>query len=176
MYQSVIKWTLGICRCEAETNVIMKRLLCVISLGNDFQMMSFVSDINLCLISGVKAVFSGHYHRNAGGCHDGLDMVVSSAVGCQLGNDTHGVRVVVVTEDDIIHRYHSLDQLTKRGMDEDLKKLLVWNHLRLNNHAVMSLSSTFILETEPLFEISGGFFLQERTFLRSVLFCTLAKH
>lgn len=88
-------------------------------------MMSFVSDINLSLISGVKAVFSGHYHRNAGGCHDGLDMVVSSAVGCQLGNDTHGVRVVVVTEDDIIHRYHSLDQLTKRGMDEDLKKLLV---------------------------------------------------
>lgn len=75
--------------------------------------------------AGVKAVFSGHYHRNAGGCYDGLDMVVSSAVGCQLGDDTHGVRVVVVTEDDIIHRYHSLDQLTQRGMDEDLKKLLV---------------------------------------------------
>uniref|UniRef100_A0A671RJU9 Serine/threonine-protein phosphatase CPPED1 n=1 Tax=Sinocyclocheilus anshuiensis TaxID=1608454 RepID=A0A671RJU9_9TELE len=71
------------------------------------------------------AVFSGHYHRNAGGCYDGLDMVVSSAVGCQLGDDTHGVRVVVVTEDDVIHRYNSLDQLTERGMDEDLKKLLV---------------------------------------------------
>lgn len=70
-------------------------------------------------------MFSGHYHRNAGGCCDGLDMVVSSAVGCQLGDDTHGVRVVVVTENDIIHRYHSLDQLTERGMDEDLKKLLV---------------------------------------------------
>ncbi|KAL0179652.1 hypothetical protein M9458_025094, partial [Cirrhinus mrigala] len=51
---------------------------------------------------------------NAGGCCDGLDMV--------LGDDTHGVRVVVVTEDDIIHRYHSLDQLSERGMDEDLKK------------------------------------------------------
>ncbi|KAF4106658.1 hypothetical protein G5714_012648 [Onychostoma macrolepis] len=75
--------------------------------------------------AGVKAVFSGHYHRNAGGCYDGLDMVVSSAVGCQLGDDTHGVRVVVVTENDIIHRYHSLDRLTERGMDEDLKKLLV---------------------------------------------------
>ncbi|XP_016091850.1 serine/threonine-protein phosphatase CPPED1-like [Sinocyclocheilus grahami] len=75
--------------------------------------------------AGVKAVFSGHYHRNAGGCYDGLDMVVSSAVGCQLGDDFHGVRVVIVTEDDIIHRYHSLDQLTERGMDEDLKKLLV---------------------------------------------------
>nr|XP_057917296.1 serine/threonine-protein phosphatase CPPED1 isoform X2 [Doryrhamphus excisus] len=49
--------------------------------------------------AGVKAVFSGHYHRNAGGCHDGLDMVVSSAIGCQLGEDPHGVRVVVVTAD-----------------------------------------------------------------------------
>ncbi|XP_026207538.1 serine/threonine-protein phosphatase CPPED1 [Anabas testudineus] len=74
--------------------------------------------------AGVKAVFSGHYHRNAGGCHDGLDMVVSSAIGCQLGEDTHGVRVVVVTADSVIHRYHSLEQLRTRGMDEDLRKLL----------------------------------------------------
>ncbi|XP_076856445.1 serine/threonine-protein phosphatase CPPED1 [Brachyhypopomus gauderio] len=74
--------------------------------------------------AGVKAVFSGHYHRNAGGCHGGLDMVVSSAIGCQLGDDPHGVRVVVVTADEIIHRYHSLDQLSEHGIDEDLKKLL----------------------------------------------------
>ncbi|KAK2866324.1 hypothetical protein Q7C36_002380 [Tachysurus vachellii] len=74
--------------------------------------------------AGVKAVFSGHYHRNAGGCHAGLDMVVSSAIGCQLGEDAHGVRVVVVTADKIIHRYHTLDQLSEKGIDEDLKKLL----------------------------------------------------
>ncbi|XP_066520600.1 serine/threonine-protein phosphatase CPPED1 [Hoplias malabaricus] len=74
--------------------------------------------------AGVKAVFSGHYHRNAGGCHDGLEMVVTSAIGCQLGEDTHGVRVVVVTADEIIHRYHSLDQLSEKGMDKDLKELL----------------------------------------------------
>ncbi|TNN04102.1 serine/threonine-protein phosphatase CPPED1 isoform X1 [Takifugu rubripes] len=74
--------------------------------------------------AGVKAVFSGHYHRNAGGCHDGLDMVVSSAIGCQLGKDTHGVRVVVVTADDVIHRYYSLEQLRVGGMDEELGKLL----------------------------------------------------
>ncbi|XP_055789176.1 serine/threonine-protein phosphatase CPPED1-like isoform X2 [Salvelinus fontinalis] len=74
--------------------------------------------------AGVKAVFSGHYHRNAGGLHNGLDMVVSSAIGCQLGEDTHGVRVVVVTADQVIHRYHSLEQLSRRGMDEDLRKLL----------------------------------------------------
>lgn len=76
------------------------------------------------IATGVKAVFSGHYHRNGGGCHDGLDMVVSSAIGCQLGEDTHGVRVVVVTADGVIHRYHSLEQLRARGMDEDLRKLL----------------------------------------------------
>ena len=76
------------------------------------------------LCQGVKAVFSGHYHRNAGGCFDGLDMVVSSAIGCQLGEDAHGVRVVVVTADRVVHRYHSLDQLNDRGMDEDLKQLL----------------------------------------------------
>ncbi|XP_070708518.1 serine/threonine-protein phosphatase CPPED1 [Pempheris klunzingeri] len=74
--------------------------------------------------AGVKAVFSGHYHRNAGGRHGGLDMVVSSAIGCQLGEDTHGVRVVVVTADDVVHRYHSLEQLRAGGMDEDLRKLL----------------------------------------------------
>ncbi|XP_054455073.1 serine/threonine-protein phosphatase CPPED1 [Anoplopoma fimbria] len=74
--------------------------------------------------AGVKAVFSGHYHRNAGGCHDGLDMVVSSAIGCQLGEDTHGLRVVAVTADDIVHRYYSIEQLSAKGMDEELRKLL----------------------------------------------------
>ncbi|XP_051926498.1 serine/threonine-protein phosphatase CPPED1 isoform X1 [Hippocampus zosterae] len=74
--------------------------------------------------AGVKAVFSGHYHRNAGGCHGGLDMVVSSAIGCQLGEDAHGVRVVVVTADRVVHRYHSLERMRTGGMDEDLQKLL----------------------------------------------------
>lgn len=74
--------------------------------------------------AGVKAVFTGHYHRNAGGCHDGLDMVVTSAIGCQLGEDTHGVRVVVVTADEVVHRYHSLEELSVGGVDEDFRKLL----------------------------------------------------
>ena len=72
----------------------------------------------------MKAVFSGHYHRNAGGAHDGLDMVVSSAIGCQLGGDAHGVRVVVVTADAVLHRYYSLEQLAAQGMDLDLRRLL----------------------------------------------------
>ncbi len=159
----VIDWSVCICRRETKTNVIMNLIFCVISLG--------ILDFNyISLILGVKAVFSGHYHRNAGGCYDGLDMVVSSAVGCQLGDDTHGVRVVVVTEEDIIHRYHSLDQLTERGMDEDLNKLLVWIHLRITNHLVVSSSSAFIIEPKPLFvhlELSGLFFTGRKRALSS---------
>ncbi|XP_006146604.1 serine/threonine-protein phosphatase CPPED1 isoform X2 [Tupaia chinensis] len=74
--------------------------------------------------AGIKAVFSGHYHRNAGGVYQNLDMVVSSAIGCQLGEDTHGLRVVVVTAEEIVHRYYSLDELSEKGIDNDLMDLL----------------------------------------------------
>ncbi|XP_074052544.1 serine/threonine-protein phosphatase CPPED1 isoform X1 [Macrotis lagotis] len=70
--------------------------------------------------AGIKAVFSGHYHRNAGGVCNNLDMVVSSAIGCQLGEDTHGLRVVVVTAEKIIHRYYSLNKLSNEGIEKDL--------------------------------------------------------
>ncbi|TKC43784.1 hypothetical protein EI555_001469 [Monodon monoceros] len=74
--------------------------------------------------TGIKAVFSGHYHRNAGGTYQDLDMVVSSAIGCQLGRDTHGLRVVVVTAERLVHRYYSLDELSEKGMEDDLMDLL----------------------------------------------------
>ncbi|XP_029432965.1 serine/threonine-protein phosphatase CPPED1 isoform X1 [Rhinatrema bivittatum] len=74
--------------------------------------------------AGIKAVFSGHYHRNAGGMHNGLDMVVSSAIGCQLGEDTHGLRVVVVTAETIIHKYYSLTELNNQGIDKELMALI----------------------------------------------------
>lgn len=74
--------------------------------------------------AGIKVVFSGHYHRNAGGVYKDLEMVVSSAIGCQLGEDTHGLRVVVVTADKIVHRYYSLSKLSDQGLDKDLMDLL----------------------------------------------------
>ena len=77
--------------------------------------------------AGVKAVFSGHYHRNAGGTYRNLDMVVSSAIGCQLGKDAHGLRVVVVTAEKIVHRYYSLDELSEKGIEDDLMDLLKEN-------------------------------------------------
>ncbi|XP_070617219.1 serine/threonine-protein phosphatase CPPED1 isoform X1 [Erythrolamprus reginae] len=62
--------------------------------------------------AGIKTVFSGHLHKNAGGTYKDLNMVISSAIGCQLGEDTHGVRMVAVTAEKIIHRYYSLSELS----------------------------------------------------------------
>ncbi|XP_018089416.1 calcineurin-like phosphoesterase domain containing 1 L homeolog isoform X1 [Xenopus laevis] len=73
---------------------------------------------------GINAVFSGHYHRNAGAKYNDLDMVVTSAIGCQFGKDTHGLRVVVVTEDKIVHKYYSLNELNANGLDQELVDLL----------------------------------------------------
>uniref|UniRef100_UPI00398EB40F serine/threonine-protein phosphatase CPPED1 isoform X1 n=1 Tax=Pristiophorus japonicus TaxID=55135 RepID=UPI00398EB40F len=77
--------------------------------------------------AGVKAVFSGHYHRNAGGMFNDLDMVVSSAIGCQLGEDKHGVRVVAVTEEKIHHKYFSLDELSDLTINEAISDLFEVN-------------------------------------------------
>jgi len=62
--------------------------------------------------AGIRHVFSGHYHRNAGGTYRDLQMVVTSAVGAQLGEDKQGYRVVNVTETAIDHHYVTIDVVT----------------------------------------------------------------
>lgn len=62
--------------------------------------------------AGIKYVFAGHYHRNAGGFDEGLEMVVTSAVGQQINNDKDsGMRIVCVTTDKITHEYYELDSV-----------------------------------------------------------------
>uniref|UniRef100_A0A914W9M8 Calcineurin-like phosphoesterase domain-containing protein n=1 Tax=Plectus sambesii TaxID=2011161 RepID=A0A914W9M8_9BILA len=61
--------------------------------------------------AGMMKLFCGHYHRNAGGFDGELGVVVTSAVGCQLGDDDHGMRVVRVLDDRIEHEYFSLDSM-----------------------------------------------------------------
>ena len=39
---------------------------------------------------------AGVVSRNAGGFYRDLEVVVTSALGCQLGADTHGMRLVRV--------------------------------------------------------------------------------
>ncbi|XP_040565095.1 serine/threonine-protein phosphatase CPPED1 [Lepeophtheirus salmonis] len=60
--------------------------------------------------SGVSTIFCGHYHRNAGGFYKEMELVVTSAVGCQIGNDGHGFRNVHVSNSGkISHEYKTLD-------------------------------------------------------------------
>lgn len=57
----------------------------------------------------VRAVFSGHLHRNSvGGDTDGVEQVVTSSVGMPFGADPSGFRVVRVLPTGIDHRYYAL--------------------------------------------------------------------
>ncbi|CAG2114756.1 unnamed protein product, partial [Medioppia subpectinata] len=59
--------------------------------------------------AGVRAIFAGHYHRNAGGRYKNMELIVTSAIGAQSPppqqNANSGYRVVTVDEDKISHKY-----------------------------------------------------------------------
>ncbi|CAF2826349.1 unnamed protein product [Rotaria sp. Silwood2] len=61
--------------------------------------------------AGVKKIFCGHYHRNAGGSYKSMEQIVTSAIGLQLGLDKSGVRLVRVTESDIEHQYFETEDI-----------------------------------------------------------------
>jgi len=63
--------------------------------------------------AGVRAIFAGHYHRDAYGRDGNLEMITTSAVGMPLGNDPSGFRIVKVYEDRIEHTYYGLDEVPK---------------------------------------------------------------
>jgi len=64
--------------------------------------------------AGVRAVFSGHYHRNAHGWDGPLEMVTTGPVGRPLGDDPSGLRIVRVGEAGLDHAYFALDAVPKR--------------------------------------------------------------
>jgi len=69
--------------------------------------------------AGVSKVFCGHYHRNAGGVYKSVEVVVTSAIGCQIPRadgtkDEHGMRVVKVRQGTIEHTYHPLHSFPTR--------------------------------------------------------------
>ncbi len=72
---------------------------------------------------GVEAIFSGHYHRNAGGKDGKLEMVVTGPVGKPLGKDPSGFRIVRVYPDRVEHSYHGLDAMPKVVVLEPGKKV-----------------------------------------------------
>jgi 3',5'-cyclic AMP phosphodiesterase CpdA len=61
--------------------------------------------------AGVRAVFAGHYHRNAHGWDGSLEMVTTGPVGKPLGDDPSGLRIVRVGEYGLDHAYFALDQV-----------------------------------------------------------------
>jgi len=63
--------------------------------------------------AGVKAVFAGHYHGNAGGRDGDLEMVTTGPVGKPLRKDPSGLRIVEVYGETIRHAYYSLDEVPK---------------------------------------------------------------
>lgn len=66
--------------------------------------------LNMLQSANASAIFSGHWHRNNYAIDGNLQMVTSAAVGCPLGNDPSGYRVVSVTRDSIKHKYVAIDE------------------------------------------------------------------
>jgi 3',5'-cyclic AMP phosphodiesterase CpdA len=67
--------------------------------------------IDLIKGAGVRYVFAGHYHRNAFGTDEDLQMVTSGPVGVPLGSDPSGIRIVAVRPDRIDHQYFTLGNI-----------------------------------------------------------------
>jgi serine/threonine-protein phosphatase CPPED1 len=63
---------------------------------------------------GVKYLFCGHYHRNAEASDGGLENITSGPVGKPLGGAKSGIRVAIVRDDKIEHRYYELGELPVR--------------------------------------------------------------
>ena len=60
---------------------------------------------------GVRYLFCGHYHRNAQARDGEIENITSGPVGKPLGGAKSGIRVAVVHDDRIEHRYYELGDL-----------------------------------------------------------------
>ena len=60
---------------------------------------------------GVRYLFCGHYHRNAEARDGELENITSGPVGKPLGGAKSGLRVAIVRDDRIEHRYYELGEL-----------------------------------------------------------------
>ena len=60
---------------------------------------------------GVRYLFCGHYHRNAEAKEGQIENITSGPVGKPLGGAKSGIRVAIVRDDRIEHRYYELGEL-----------------------------------------------------------------
>ncbi|XP_065223870.1 serine/threonine-protein phosphatase CPPED1-like [Planococcus citri] len=64
--------------------------------------------------AGVRYMFCGHYHRNAGTFYkNDFEIIINSAIGMQLGDDKSGMRLVKVSKDKITHKYYDFESFPK---------------------------------------------------------------
>ena len=61
--------------------------------------------------AGVTHVFAGHTHANSVAKYETLEMVVSCAIGKPLQQDGSGMRIVIVRNSGIEHRYYHLGEV-----------------------------------------------------------------
>ena len=65
--------------------------------------------------AGIRAIFAGHYHRNAGGRYEDLELVVTSAMGAVIMDRETGIigksgyRIVQVQEEAIKHEFVEIE-------------------------------------------------------------------
>ena len=64
--------------------------------------------------AGVKCLFSGHYHQDAVARDANLEAVVTGPVGKPLGKCRSGLRLVIVRDTKIEHRYYDFGELPNR--------------------------------------------------------------
>ncbi|XP_022693957.1 serine/threonine-protein phosphatase CPPED1-like isoform X1 [Varroa jacobsoni] len=82
--------------------------------------------------AGVKAIFCGHYHRNAGGFYRSIEEVITTGVGVALGhNEPPGLRVVCVYQDRLNHKYYPLDQIPRNPELQESWKMNTANPKKL---------------------------------------------
>ena len=67
--------------------------------------------LDLFKASGVTYLFSGHYHRNAFGTDENIQMITTGPVGLPLGKDPSGFRIVTVNGDNVSYPYYGLDMI-----------------------------------------------------------------
>lgn len=61
--------------------------------------------------AGVRYLFCGHYHRNAEARDGNVEAITTGPVGKPLGGAKSGLRVAIVRDDAIEHRYYELGEL-----------------------------------------------------------------
>jgi len=82
--------------------------------------------LELATEAGVSAVFTGHTHRSQTGHAGGMEMVQTTAVGCPLGDDPSGFRVVRVYEDRLKHETVSLASGLRFAWEAEFREANGW--------------------------------------------------